>query len=186
VIDCELLVTGKLCATVGAAFHVALPPWFATRVQVPAATRVTVEPDTVHTAVVVEPNVTGSPELAVAETVNGGSLAARFGSGWKSMVWLPLKTVKVCAICGAGLKLALPAWSAVTRQEPVERMVTVEPETEHTPGVVVSKVTASPELAVAERPKGGSPKIRLGNAPKVMVWPDLPTLKLCETCGAAL
>ena len=186
VIDCELLVTGKLCATWGAEFHVASPPWFAVMVHMPAATRVTVDPDTVQTAVVVEANVTGSPEVAVAETVKGGSVAARLGSGGKSIVWLPLKTVKVCATWGAGLKLALPAWSAVTLQVPVARMVTVEPETEQTLGVVVSKATGRPELAVAERPKGGSPKVRLGSAPKVMVWLDLPTLKLCETCGAAL
>jgi hypothetical protein len=39
-------------------------------------------------------------------------------------------------------------------------------ETEHTPGVVVSKVTGRPELAEAERPKGGSPKLRYGQRPE--------------------
>ena len=41
-------------------------------VQVPAAARVTVFPDSVHTAGVTEAKLTGKPELAVALTVNGG------------------------------------------------------------------------------------------------------------------
>jgi hypothetical protein len=42
-------------------------------VHVPAATIVTIDPETVHTAVVEDPNATVKPELAVAETVNPGS-----------------------------------------------------------------------------------------------------------------
>jgi hypothetical protein len=40
-------------------------------VQVPTATSVTVEPDTVQTGDVVEAKLTARPELAVALTVNG-------------------------------------------------------------------------------------------------------------------
>ena len=47
----------------------ALPAWLAAIVQVPAATPVTVEPETVQMVVVSELNVTGSPELAVALSV---------------------------------------------------------------------------------------------------------------------
>jgi hypothetical protein len=50
-----------------------LPAWEALIVQVPAATRVTVEPDTVHTAVVADAKVTAKPEEAVALGVNGAA-----------------------------------------------------------------------------------------------------------------
>ncbi len=40
-------------------------------VQVPGATKVTVEPETVQTAVVPEVNVTGKFELADADSANG-------------------------------------------------------------------------------------------------------------------
>ena len=49
-----------------------MPGCDAVTVQVPPATRVTVAPETVQTEVVVEvSNVTASPDVAVALTVNG-------------------------------------------------------------------------------------------------------------------
>ena len=42
----------------------------------------------------------------------------------------------LCVTCAAGLKLALPAWSAATTHDPVETMLTVVPLMLHTPGVV--------------------------------------------------
>jgi hypothetical protein len=72
-------------------------------VQVPADTSVTVVPETVQTGVVLEVNVTVRPELAVADTVNGGSLAFLFGSAAKLIVWFAFATVKDCDTCGAAL-----------------------------------------------------------------------------------
>jgi hypothetical protein len=47
------------------------------------------------------------------------------------------------------------------------------PPAVQTDGVVVVKVTGSPELAVALTVNGGSPSVLLGSAPKVMVWSAL-------------
>jgi hypothetical protein len=52
---------------------VALPGWLAVIEQVPAATMVTVLPDTVHTAVVVEVKATVRPEVDVALMANGAA-----------------------------------------------------------------------------------------------------------------
>ena len=49
----------------------ALPGCFAVIVQVPAASRVTVEPDTVQYPEVRDAELTGKPEEAVALIVNG-------------------------------------------------------------------------------------------------------------------
>src|SRR5207253_10589133 len=58
------------CCTVGAAKYVlAVPAWSAAIVHVPAARIATVLPVTVHTSGVIDENVTGSPEDAVADTV---------------------------------------------------------------------------------------------------------------------
>jgi hypothetical protein len=48
--------------------------------------------------------------------------------------------------------VALPAWLAVIEQEPPATIVTVLPETVQTGVVVETKLTASPELAVAAMP----------------------------------
>jgi hypothetical protein len=58
---------------------------------------------------------------------------------------------KLCRTCGAGLKFVFPAWSAATVQVPAVSIVTLAPDTEQTELVVELKVTASPEVAVAER-----------------------------------
>src|SRR4051794_13786016 len=58
--------------TIGvAACQTLVPGWLAVMLQVPAAPSVTVVPVTVHTVEVEELNVTGSPEEAVALTVDG-------------------------------------------------------------------------------------------------------------------
>lgn len=64
-------VTWKLWFTGAAAAQLALPACAALMVQAPAAASVTVAPDTVHTAGVVDPKLTARPEDAVALTVNG-------------------------------------------------------------------------------------------------------------------
>jgi len=55
-------------------------------VHVPTLNMVTVEPKTVQTLVVVEVNVTGNPELAVANTENGAAEKATFGNAAKVIV----------------------------------------------------------------------------------------------------
>src|SRR5580692_4985916 len=56
-------------------------------VQVPRVTRVTVFPETVHTRCVRVPKVTGSPEEALALTVNGALPIKRVGRALKVRVW---------------------------------------------------------------------------------------------------
>ena len=64
------MVTVKLVLTGVAAANVVLPACVAWMVHVPAEIRFTVDPATVQTAGVVEAKVIGSPELAVALTLN--------------------------------------------------------------------------------------------------------------------
>ena len=65
--------------------------------------------------------------------------------------------------------------------------VTVFPLTAHTLGVVLLKLTARPEVAVAKTVPV-PPKATWGAVPKVMVWlvAALATLMLCVAWGAAL
>jgi hypothetical protein len=172
--------------TWGAGPYVESPAWLAAIVHVPTPTIVTVLTDTVQTAVVSELNVTVNPELATALTVNGTSPNTLSGSGLKVIVCDCDATVKLRETCGAGLKLALPAWLASIVQVPAATIVTVDPETVQTLVVRVLNVTANPELAVADTVNGGSLWILLGNAANVIVWLAGDTVKLWETCGAGL
>jgi hypothetical protein len=56
----------------------------------------------------------------------------------------------------------------------------VPPEV-HTEGVVVVKLTASLDEAVALAVTGDSARVLLASAPKEMVWDAWNTLKLCST-----
>ena len=56
--------------------------------QVPAATRVTVDPATVQTAAVVELKLTASPDVAVAVTENGAAPNVLLARTPKEIVWL--------------------------------------------------------------------------------------------------
>jgi hypothetical protein len=71
VIVCVPAETVKPCVTGRAAAKFALPAWLAVIEQAPTATMVTVEPDTVQTAVVVDVKETARPEDAVAVIPNG-------------------------------------------------------------------------------------------------------------------
>ena len=66
-------VTWKLWLTGVAAAKFALPACVAWIVQLPAATSVTVEPDTVHTSVVCELKLTDKPDEADALIENGAA-----------------------------------------------------------------------------------------------------------------
>jgi hypothetical protein len=78
-------------------------------VQVPAATIVTVEPETVQTPVVEELNVTASEDEDVAETANAASLNVLLANVLKVMVCAPVVTVKDCGTWAAAAKLVFPA-----------------------------------------------------------------------------
>ena len=72
----------------------ALPVCVALMAQRPAATSVTVLPETVQMVGVVEAKLTARPDEAVAVTVNGGVLSGTFGNGAKLMVCASLVMVK--------------------------------------------------------------------------------------------
>lgn len=66
------LVIENDCDTLDAALNVALPDWLAVSVHVPTATGVTVNPETVHTPVVLLTSETVRPDEAVGDTLNAG------------------------------------------------------------------------------------------------------------------
>ena len=79
----------------------ALPGCAAVMEQVPPATMVTVVAETVQTPGVVEAKPTGSPELAVAATGNGGAPKTTLLRGPNVMLCAAAATVKVCVTGGA-------------------------------------------------------------------------------------
>jgi hypothetical protein len=87
-------VTVKPWLTGVAAAQLPLPPCVAWIVQPPAATSVTVAPDTVHTDVVVEAKLTANPELALALTAKGAAPNTWPDRLPNVMLWLPGVTVK--------------------------------------------------------------------------------------------
>lgn len=81
-------------------------------VQVPGERRSTVlplRPLVAQTLTVVEVNVTGSPEDAVADTVNGVSSIVRFARAPNVIDWPTRLTAKLRDTDGAGLNAASPA-----------------------------------------------------------------------------
>ena len=84
---------------------VPFPDWFASIVQVPAPTNVTLAPSTVQMPALpaAAENVTVSPEVAVAATVYAGSPLTGLTGGVdvKLIVCETSPTVNVCCACGA-------------------------------------------------------------------------------------
>jgi hypothetical protein len=154
--------------------------------QVPNASRVSEEPDTVQAEVVFEASETPRPELAVALTVNGAGLNDRSLMLPKLIVCGALATVKLWLTFGAAAKLAFPAWLAVIEQAPAAMIVTVEPDTVQMGVLADVKTTVSPEEAVAPTANGASPNVTLLRAPNVIVCDPTVTAKLCVTEEAAL
>ena len=70
-------------------------------------------------------------------------------------------------------------------QVPAARAVTVLPVTLQTVGVVVLKLTARAEVAVALTVPA-PPTTIVGEVPKVMVWLPLPMVMGSVACAAAL
>jgi hypothetical protein len=64
-------------------------------VQVPTATKFTVDPETVHTAVVWELKLTARPEVATALTAKGADPNARLDSVPNVIVWAAFVTLKL-------------------------------------------------------------------------------------------
>ena len=72
-------------------------------VQVPAATSVTVVPDTIQTAGEAELNATVNPEVAVAEIVKGGTPMICVATGVTVIDCGPPLTLNDCVIAAAAL-----------------------------------------------------------------------------------
>jgi hypothetical protein len=80
-----------------------VPLWLAVIEQLPALNRTTSPACGLQTPVVVEVNVSGSDELALAAIGNGETPKLRFGMESNVIVWEAAPTVKVC---GTGVAAA--------------------------------------------------------------------------------
>src|SRR2546427_12166959 len=88
--------------TSGAGLKLLFPPWEAVIVQLPAAARATVLPETVQLPVAAK--LTARPEEAVAVTVNGGSPAGLSASGLEVIVWSAFAMLNGRGTSGAGVE----------------------------------------------------------------------------------
>lgn len=79
----------------------------------------------------------------------------------------------------------LPAWLAVTLQLPTLTRLSTVPLTVHTAVVVELKLTARPEVAVATRAAGCTPRVWLPGELKLMVCARVDTVNVCNTAAAA-
>ncbi len=68
--------------------------------------------------------------------------------------------MKDCVTGAAAAKFALPPSLAVREQVPTATIETIFPETVQTVGVMDVYVTVKPELAVAPRMSGATPRLR--------------------------
>ena len=115
--------------------------------------KVAVVPLTVQMPVVVEANDTARPELAVAESVSGVPTVCVPGFANVMVCDLPF-TEKLCETGVAAAYVLLPACVAWIVHVPEAMNVAVVPLTVHTLVVCEAKLTARPELAVAESVSG--------------------------------
>jgi hypothetical protein len=144
--------------------------------QFPVVTSVTVLPETVQVDGVFEEKLTGRPDEAVAETVNGGVPYGLLVKGANVMVCASFVIWKAWLTGVAAAKVALPGCDALMEQLPVVTSVTVLPETVHVVGVFEEKLTGKPDDAVAVTVNGGVPIGRFGSGLKVMVCGVVPTV----------
>ena len=149
----------------------------------PDRSRWAFEPETVHISGVSEVKLTASPELAVATrfTVSPARCAL---IGWKSMVCAFRPTVKLRVTGVAAAYWPLPACEAMIPQVPAATIVAVVPDTVHTAGRVLAKLTGSPEFAVATK-LIVAPTSCDGIAGKLIVCDAALTVKPCVTGVAA-
>ena len=133
------MFTVKVAAAV-AGLYVELPAWVAVMVTLPTPVMLTVEPE-----IVAKPAVTayviGSPEVVVADTLNGGSVNVCAPIEENVMVCeVPATALKLCVTSGACPNVAFPHCDA--------RTTTVAG---NVPAVTVSKfpeICAGPETSV--------------------------------------
>src|SRR5205823_839585 len=109
---------------------------------------------TVHTSVMSEVNVTGSPEGS-AVACSGTCVRAGLSGGWVKLIFCPFfVTVNDCLTGVAAAQVSSPSWVAVMAQVPPVTVVVVKPDaaapdTVHTCWVLELNETRSFELAVA-------------------------------------
>jgi hypothetical protein len=163
----------------------ALPAWLALTEQLPAPTRVSVEPLVLQTSGVVDANETTRPDVDVATRAAGAVPSVWLPGDGKLMVCTPGATVNVRETVVAAAKLLLPAWTASTVQVPAPISVNALPLTVHTLVVVETNDTVRPELAVATRAGAAAPKLRFPGVAKVMVCAVGATSNEFETTAAA-
>ena len=149
--------------------YTASPGWTPLIRHVPARFRVTTSPLTVQTAVVVDDNVTGSPddENGVRTTV-GTSIDCGPGSGIV-IVWPAFATANDRVTAGAAAWIASPACVARMVHVPAASRLMSNSLTEQTAGVVDASVTGRPELAVGATVIGESIRVAFGGFTKVIV-----------------
>jgi len=97
----------KLRVTGAAAAKVVFPAWLAKIEHCPAATGVTIAPETVHTEGMLEAKLTERPELALALIVNGGADNVTSASGPNTIACANL-TKKLSVTGVATAYIALP------------------------------------------------------------------------------
>src|SRR3989442_9455932 len=124
----------------GAGLKLLFPPWEAVIVQLPAAARVTVLPETVQLPVAAK--LTARPEEAIAVTVNGGSLAVLSASGLKGIVWSPFAMLNGRGTSAAPFEFGSPASEAKIVHHPAPVILTLVLAIVH--GPVPAKLTATP------------------------------------------
>src|SRR5882757_5880054 len=83
-------------------------------VQIPTATMVTVLPETVQTAVVVEVNVTGRPEEALAAMANGAAPTVTPVTTGRIINWSVKPPVRGLPEAAVNARDGLPAWRVHT------------------------------------------------------------------------
>lgn len=123
--------------------------------------------ETRQTVVIVVVKVTTKPEVALALRLALAPTTIA-GAAPKVIVWLPLPIRKLCVICGAALLLLSPDWSAARVQVLAVTPLTVLPDTVQLRGVMLLKLTVSPEVAVALI-LALAPTTTAGGAPKAML-----------------
>jgi hypothetical protein len=174
--DAKVMVCGisaaatvKVCVTPCAAAKFWLPDWLALTLQEPVATSVNAVPSTVHTAGVLDANDTGRPEVAVAVSAAGALPSVWLPGEMNEIVCVPGATEMEFETGTAGLKLALPAWLALTTQVPVATSVKAVPLTVQTLVVVEANETVRLDVDVATNGAGWTPKTWLPGEVNVIV-----------------
>lgn len=152
-------------------------------------------PLTVQTDTVVEAKLTGSPDVALADS------GADIGAGVAlTSVWSPGEvnemfcadklgpeaafTTKLTVTGVAAAKDVLPAWLAVKVQVPTDNSVSAAPLTEQTFGVVEVIDTLRPEVELAVKLTDGVARVRSPGDANPMLWigsvgpdPDAPNAR---------